>query len=242
MTRTTFPLIVTAFKDIAPNVRQISLRPPHDTAFSYVAGQFISIHFSAKGEVLRRSYSIASLPHEPILHIALSYFKDGPGSEYLFNLKVGDCVTASGPYGRLVLQDTVPHRYILVATGTGVTPYRAMLPELSRRLGKNPSLQVCLVFGIRDPEYALYSEDFLNFAAAHPRFHLRFHYSRAGDIAFRPHEYTGYAQTALPHLQLNPEEDIVYLCGNPGMIDEAFAWLKGHGFQPQQVRREKYVS
>lgn len=242
MTRETFPLIVTAFKDIAPQVRQLSLQKPHGEPFSYIPGQFISIHFSLKGEELRRSYSIASLPHEPTLDIALSYFKGGAGSEYIFNLAVGDTVTASGPYGRLILQDHIPQRYILMATGTGVTPYRAMLPTLSNRLRDNPTLRVSLMFGIRDPEYALYREDFVNFAAAHPRFHLHFHYSRVGNASLKPYEYTGYVQEALPHLQLSPEQDIVYLCGNPSMIDDAFAWLKTHGFQPQQVKREKYIS
>ena len=242
MTRATFPLVVTAFSDIAPQVRQLSLQRPDGRPFSYVPGQFISIHFSSKGETLRRSYSIASLPHEPTLDIALSYFKGGAGSEYIFNLNVGDTITASGPYGRLVLQDHVPQQYILMATGTGVTPYRAMLPELSHRLKENPTLQVHLVFGIRSAEYALYHADFVNFAAAHPRFHVYFYYSREENAPLKPYEYTGYVQKALPNLPLNPEDDIVYLCGNPNMIDEVFAWLKNHGFQPQQVRREKYIS
>ena len=43
-------------------------------------------------------------------------------------------------------------------------------------------------------------------------------------------------------LGLDPASDIVYLCGNPGMIDDAYALLKAAGFGVQQVRREKYLS
>jgi NAD(P)H-flavin reductase len=43
-------------------------------------------------------------------------------------------------------------------------------------------------------------------------------------------------------LSLNPDEDIVYLCGNPGMIDESFAYLKDKGFALQRIIREKYIS
>ena len=42
-------------------------------------------------------------------------------------------------------------------------------------------------------------------------------------------------------LNLNPERDIVYLCGNPDMVDQAMAWLKELGFPVARVRREKYL-
>ena len=49
-------------------------------------------------------------------------------------------------------------------------------------------------------------------------------------------------QTAFPELNLNPEEDVVYLCGNPSMIDESFELLKSHQFTTQHIIREKYIS
>ena len=58
----------------------------------------------------------------------------------------------------------------------------------------------------------------------------------------KSHEYKGYVQHAFPDLTLNPQEDIVYLCGNPSMIDDAFTYLKDTGFTMQQVIREKYIS
>jgi NAD(P)H-flavin reductase len=43
-------------------------------------------------------------------------------------------------------------------------------------------------------------------------------------------------------LALNPEGDKVYLCGNPAMIDEAFAYLTQNGFTTPHIVREKYIS
>ena len=55
------------------------------------------------------------------------------------------------------------------------------------------------------------------------------------------HECEGYVQARMQHLNLNPERDIVYLCGNPDMVDQALAWLKELGFPVARVRREKYL-
>jgi NAD(P)H-flavin reductase len=43
-------------------------------------------------------------------------------------------------------------------------------------------------------------------------------------------------------LDLDPENDIAYLCGNPDMIDQAFDRLTQKGFSPKNIRREKYIS
>ena len=45
-------------------------------------------------------------------------------------------------------------------------------------------------------------------------------------------------------LQLAPDpaRDIAYLCGNPDMVDQAFALLKDAGLAVKDIRREKYVS
>jgi ferredoxin-NADP reductase len=43
-------------------------------------------------------------------------------------------------------------------------------------------------------------------------------------------------------LKPDPKKDIVYLCGNPDMIDTAVERLKAIGFDNTNLRREKYVS
>ena len=49
-------------------------------------------------------------------------------------------------------------------------------------------------------------------------------------------------QHAFPDLALHPEEDMIYLCGNPSMIDDAYTYLKNQQFNIQQIIREKYIS
>ncbi len=40
---------------------------------------------------------------------------------------------------------------------------------------------------------------------------------------------------------LDPEQDIVYLCGNPNMVDQSIELLTEKGYSPLAVRREKYT-
>lgn len=239
----TYSLTLERAEMIGRYVRHLAFKRTDGEPFNYTPGQFITFHFEHQGKTLRRSYSIASIPGQTdLIEIAVGYIEGGPGTELLHGLQPGDALQAAGPFGRLVLRDEQPQRYIFIATSTGVTPYRAMLPELAQRL-QQQDLQVVLLEGVQTREDLLYKDDFLNFALNHPNFEFRAHYSRlAIDNNAEGFEHEGYVQTALSDLQLNPESDIVYLCGNPGMIDDSFEQLKAFGFDPKNVRREKYIS
>jgi len=130
---------------------------------------------------------------------------------------------------------------VLVGTGTGITPYRAMLPQLAQRM-QNSQARVEVLIGVRSREEFLFAEDFLAAAQATPGVELHARYSR--QLPGQPHawESQGYVQGLFEGMELDPERDIVYLCGNPNMIDEAVAWLKARGFPVKRIRREKYLS
>ncbi len=210
---------------------------------NYTPGQFITMHIKRDDKILRRSYSIANPPranHQ--LELAAGFVENGPGTELLFNLKPGDTLETTGPFGRLTLKEEDPVRYILVATSTGITPYRAMLPELKKRILANPKLQVVILQGVQTHQDLLYHDDFLAFAHHSKQVTYRAQLSRAKPEELGDNEHTGYVQTAYSELDLNPEEDMVYLCGNPGMVDESFSVLKDRGFAIQRIVREKYIS
>lgn len=243
MAITTFPVTLKDAYMITPNVKHFVFQHTSTSSFNYIPGQFVTIHFDHEEKPLRRSYSIANAPQQNnIIEFAAGYVKDGPGTELLFNLKPGDTIPMSGPYGRLILKDEIPKRYILAATSTGVTPYRAMLTELKNRLEQYPELNVVILQGIQTRADILYKEEFLSLTSFGPRFIFQACLSREPAIAKEAHEYKGYVQTSFSELALNPDQDMVYLCGNPGMIDDAFAMLKDQGFAPQQIIREKYIS
>ena len=103
----------------------------------FIPGQFIQVHFQyADGTATKRSYSLATIhdhalgPGEAV-EIAVSYVPGGAATALFEGLDDGGTVDASGPFGRFCLMPAdANRRYLLIGTGTGVTPYRAMLPQL----------------------------------------------------------------------------------------------------------------
>ena len=239
-----FNLLLNSVRDIAPGVKHFSFRREDGEILEFIPGQFVQLFFDNGVGIdkLRRSYSIASIAgREDTIDIAVSAVVDGRATERFWALKPGDVVEAMGPFGRLVLRDEPPSRYLMVATGTGVTPYRAMLPEFERRLASAaPDIHVML--GVRTRKDLLYADDFCELAQKHAAFHFTAHYSREPASELESWERRGYVQGAFESLGPNPEADIVYLCGNPNMIDETLLWLTERGFTSQRVRREKYIS
>lgn len=230
-------------KHIAPSVRHLAFVREDEAQIPFTAGQFITIHVPGPSKILHRSYSIANMPgRDNLLEIAVSYVEGGVASNLLFNLQPGDSIDAVGPFGLFVLKkEDKPKRYILIGTGTGVSPYRSMLDDLKGRLiHEDPALEINLLMGVRNPKELLFGEDFENFANDHERFNFHACFSREMRSEPKSFERRGYVQELFPVLNLNPESDIVYLCGNPLMIDDAFSKLTNLGFDKKSVRREKY--
>lgn len=241
MNRQTFTLILQQAAMIAPGVRHLAFARADGGSLDFIPGQFITVHIQTDTGVARRSYSIASIPGQnQLIEIAVAFVEGGLATQLFAEMQPGDSITCSGPFGRLILRDELPQRYVLVATGTGVTPYRAMLPELAQRLAAQQDLRVTLLFGTRAPEDLLYADDFLKFAEQFSTFRYIACYSRAEPKMV--YERMGYVQNLFAELRPEPTQDIVYLCGNPNMIDASFARLTELGFPSQHVRREKYVS
>lgn len=239
---TTFTVQIIDSYNISPMVKHFVLSYP-ESDWNYIPGQFITVHFEKDGKAMKRSYSLANAPGTSRqLEFAAGYVEAGPGTEYLFALKPGDKITISGPYGRLVLPQNTPKRFFFVATSTGVTPYRAMLPTLDTLFKQQPGLTVFILMGVRQAEDLIYEAEFRAFCANHPNAHFISCLSRGQNTSTKEDVFSGYVQAKLENLEPNSATDMVFLCGNPGMIDACFELLKNRGFESAQVIREKYIS
>jgi ferredoxin-NADP reductase len=238
---------------LAPSVAHLSFVRDDGQPLDYIPGQFVQVHFSyADGTPTKRSYSLATIhdhamgPGEAV-EIAVSYVPGGAATALFEGLEQGDRIDASGPYGRFCLMPADANaRYLLIGTGTGVTPYRAMLPQIEALIAER-GLRVVLLFGARTPGELLYGDEFRAFADRHPD-HFRFVpcFSRELPEPGSPHAHAdvrhGYVQQFLAEWSPDPAGDIAYLCGNPNMVDACFEVLKEAGLEVKQIRREKYVS
>jgi len=242
-----FELRLTDSFMLAPSVRHLSFERVDGQPLAFVPGQFLQVHFHYDdGKATKRSYSVGSVGDgsSPVqrIEIAVSYVEGGAATKLLGDLEHGQTVDASGPYGRFCLMDGDRNaRYILIATGTGVTPYRAMLPQIEALIASR-GCRFVLLYGARNEGELLYGEEFEAFARKHEGFTFHACLSRGARPSPRPHDRLGYVQDMLAELEPSAEADIAYLCGNPNMVDAAFSALKDHGLAVQHIRREKYIS
>ncbi|TZF90099.1 ferredoxin--NADP reductase [Lysobacter lacus] len=238
---------------LAPSVGHYAFVRGDGQPLDFIPGQFIQVHFQyADGTATKRSYSLATIHDHAIgageaVEIAVSYVPGGAATALFEGLEIGGTLMASGPFGRFCLMpQDANRRYLLIATGTGVTPYRAMLPELERQI-QGRGIQVVLLFGARTPAELLYGDEFRAFASKYPA-NFRFIpcFSRELPAPDSPQAHIdvrhGYVQQFLAELAPDAQGDIAYLCGNPNMVDACFEALKVAGLPVSQVRREKYVS
>ncbi|MBX9400985.1 ferredoxin--NADP reductase [Lysobacter sp. BMK333-48F3] len=244
-----FPLKLVSRRMLAPTVGHYVFLRDDGEPLDFVPGQFIQVHFQyADGTATKRSYSLATIHDHALgagetVEIAVSFVPGGAATALFEGLGDGEQVQASGPFGRFCLMPGDSNRrYLLIGTGTGVTPYRSMLPQLETLI-RERGIQVVLLFGARTPAELLYGDEFRAFADRHPE-HFRFVPCFSRELPEQPHADVrrGYVQQFLDEFGPDAGGDIAYLCGNPNMVDACFEALKGHGLPVPQIRREKYVS
>ncbi|MGH8373422.1 MAG: FAD-binding oxidoreductase, partial [Gammaproteobacteria bacterium] len=194
MSHEKFKFVLQSSRMVTPRVRQLSFRRADGAPLPYVPGQFITLHMPWQDMELRRSYSIATIPGSADeIQIAATYVDDGRATRMLFDMLPGAEVNATGPFGRFVLRDDPPARYLLIATGTGVSPYRAMLPQLKTLIAEKKHTAVVML-GVRGPDECLFGGDFIEFAKENPGFEFVANYSRRVSDPAQAHERKGYVQ------------------------------------------------
>ena len=166
----TYTTRITAVRDVAPEVREITLAPPGER-IDFRPGQWLSLQLPV-GErpPLVRAYSLAAAPSPSgEMVLCLDRVPGGLGSEYLFTLKAGDAVTFGGPLGNFVLPET-PGDLLWLARYTGIVPFRSMLLHLAREAKQEG--RATLVYSAPQPGDLAYLHELRQIAEEHPWFEL----------------------------------------------------------------------
>ena len=140
----TLPCRVQKLERLAPDVMMLHLRLPANERLQFLAGQYIDI-LTKSG--LRRSLSLANAPHDDaVLQLHLRNY-GGPFSQYVFNtLKEKDILRFEGPLGTFFLREDSDKPLILLASGTGFAPIKAIIEHA---IHKNIQRPITLYWGCR---------------------------------------------------------------------------------------------
>lgn len=218
-----------AARPLSDNVRELTLDP--GAGFAFTPGQWVSVKVpSPDGAPIARSYSIASAPRpDGRFDLAVTRVEGGPGSTFLHAMAPGDVVTAGDPMGFFTLPSQLARPLLLVATGTGVAPFRAMLQAMGTA---GPGVPVTLLFGARTERDLLYADEL----RALPWLRLVPTLSRADDAwpGLR-----GYVQAHLAACALDGAD--AWVCGRSAMIRDVRKALKESlGFTRERVHTERF--
>lgn len=221
-----------------------------DVAPAFVPGQFFQLGLpGADGSLVRRSYSAASAPGEP-LQFLLSEVPEGALTPQLCSLAEGDVVQVDDvPLGFFTLAEVPPCETLwLVATGTGLGPFLSMLrtPGALDRFA-----QLVVVHGAPGQDRLAYADD-VRALTAQRRAHYVPCVSReeapAGGIRGRVTDaLESGALEQLTGVSVDPRGHVL-LCGNPSMIDDMVRLLRQRGLEKHRRRTpghfnfEKYWS
>ncbi|NCF62432.1 MAG: NADH:ubiquinone reductase (Na(+)-transporting) subunit F [Gammaproteobacteria bacterium] len=193
-----------------------------------------------------RAYSMANYPEENdiiMLNVRIATpppnvmdkVPTGIMSSFIFNLKPGDSVTVSGPYGEFLARDT-DAEMIFIGGGAGMAPMRSHIFDQLRRLGSKR--KISFWYGARSLREAFYVEEFDQLAAQHENFswHLALSDPLPAD------EWTGLVGFIHEVLFDNyladhsaPEDCEYYMCGPPMMIAAVVQLLDDLGVDEENI-------
>ena len=220
-------------REIAPGVRHFGFEALGVERLEFVPGQFTSFTEMVEGKEITRAYSLASAPSATNrFELCLNRVEPGHLSPRLFDMKPGDRIEMRPPLGMFVLRQP-PRDSILIATGTGIAPFRSILQAHL----KASSLAFTLLFGVRYEAHLLYREELEEMARTHANFHFWPTLTRP-DAGWKGR--SGRVQAHLAEAIGERRDVDFYLCGLKEMVDEIRGLLKGQGFDRKQIFYEKY--
>ena len=204
------PCRVERLEKPAPDVAVIGLRLPMNENFRFLAGQYID--FLLK-DGKRRSYSLAVRPDPAgvtALEIHVRHTPGGAFTDHVFsNLKVRDLLRFEGPLGSFYLREDSDKPIVMVASGTGFAPIKAMCEHARERKISRP---ITLYWGGRQKR-DLYMMDL-----ARSWTHLKF-VPVLSEEAWEGR--TGFVHRAVMQDFPDMSGVQVYACGTPLMVEAA---------------------
>ena len=203
----------------AADVAILKLQLPANDPFQYRAGQYVEFILR---DGARRSYSMANAPHtvgeKPAIELHVRHLPGGKFTDHVFGaMKEKDILRVEGPFGAFFLREESTKPMVLLASGTGIAPIKAIIEHM---IFTGSQRHAVLYWGCRS-KADLYMNDWAE-AATKQLPGLRY-VPVLSDA--RPEDAwtgrTGFVHRAVMHDLPNLMEHQVYACGAPIMVESA---------------------
>jgi len=231
------PLRVLDVRAEGPGVTTVTVGGPGVDRLPARAGQFFQWRFlDGPGWSRANPYSLSAAPDGRTLRFTAAHV--GEGSARLATLTPGTRVLVEGPYGRLHGGVRTRRKVLLMGSGIGITPMRALLEELPQRPG-----DVTVVHRVRSRDDAVLGEELRVLAEARGARYVQVEGHRVrGRESWLPAQ-AGHLTDAQALLELVPDvaEHEVYVCGSDGWMDAARDAAHHAGVPHEAVHLERFA-
>jgi CDP-4-dehydro-6-deoxyglucose reductase len=210
------PTRVASLERVSDDVMILSLQLPANERLQYRAGQYIE--FILK-DGKRRSYSMANAPHldqQVTLHIR--HMPGGVFTDHVFNtMKVRDILRFEGPLGTFFLREESGKPIVLLASGTGFAPIKAIIEHAINKKTERPMV---LYWGGRRPKDLYMNALCEEWARTLPNFkYLPVLSDTLAEDAWNGR--TGFVHRAVMEDIPDLSAYQIYACGAPVMVESA---------------------
>ena len=211
------PVRVAALNQAAPDVMMVRLQLPANASFQYKAGQYVEFLLR---DGKRRAYSMANAPHlkgePPQIELHIRHMPGGLFTDALFStVKEKDIMRVEGPFGSFWLREDSRKPMVLLASGTGLAPIKALIEQMQLKQDNRPAV---LYWGCRQLRDLYLHEWAQQTAASMPKLRYVPVLSEA-DSDWRGR--TGFVHEAVMQDLPDLSGHEVYACGAPVMVDAA---------------------
>ena len=236
--------------------------PPHEVSYANfeIDDRFLNDWtkfkmFQFKSHVytpVTRAYSMANYPGEKgiiMLNVRIASpppnadedeIPPGQVSSYIFNLKEGDEVIISGPYGEFYLEES-DAEMVFIGGGAGMAPLRSHIFQLFR--ADKTTRKVSFWYGGRSKKELFYIEEFEQLEKEHDNFSLHIALSDPQPEDNWQGE-TGFIHLVLYEKYLKdhpaPEDIMYYMCGPPMMTKSVLEMLDNLGVEKENIRFDDF--
>ena len=188
--------------------------------FSFASGQHIIV--SLPGDLHDREYSICSAEEDAFLEIIVKEVENGYFSPLLKKVNVGDILKIRGPHGRFCLDYmSIQNKpIIMIATGTGIAPFRSMFNSY-------PNNNIKIIHGVKKSKEAYFKDDFKQ------------NYILCTSSDHSSDSFKGRVTDYIINLDFD-SDSIFYLCGNFNMIYDVQNILTSKGHNLNSIFTEVY--
>ena len=229
----TLPCRIESLERLSADILRVILRLPPNQQLDNYPGQYIDV---IGKEGLRRSYSVANaLASDKTIELHIRQVPEGAMSRYWFEeARRNDLLRLNGPLGTFFLRDVSGLDLILLATGTGIAPIKAMLEGLVARAPVSLPRSISVYWGGRASQDLYWNPERVGLALRYIPVLSR------GDSSWTGAR--GHIQQAALQSGATLEQAVVYACGSLAMIDSARTLLVAAGLNGRRFYSDAFVS